>query len=81
MDVIGGHKLRFRVNATRITGAETPKNYGSVDEFVTALHAVPAWRFVRQGGGQFRSMKSALREAVPTAWPPAHSALALKPPL
>jgi hypothetical protein len=34
MGVIGGQKLRFRVNAKRISAAEAPKNYGSVDDFI-----------------------------------------------
>ncbi|HEY4835201.1 MAG TPA: hypothetical protein VII07_11105, partial [Bradyrhizobium sp.] len=42
MDVIIRSKPRFRVNARRITKVETPKNYGSVDEFVTLLRAMPA---------------------------------------
>ena len=38
MDVMGRPKPRFRVNARRMTLVETPKNYGSVDEFVTVVH-------------------------------------------
>ncbi|SIO61753.1 hypothetical protein SAMN05443247_08959 [Bradyrhizobium erythrophlei] len=42
MDVIVGSKPRFRVNATPTTRPEAPKNYGSVDEFVTLPSATAA---------------------------------------
>ncbi len=59
MDVISGPKPRFRVNATPITRPETPKNYGSVDEFVTVPRRRLPARFAGQRGGQFRPMKFA----------------------
>jgi hypothetical protein len=34
MGVIGGRKLRFRVNTTRITAGESPKNYGCTSDFI-----------------------------------------------
>jgi hypothetical protein len=61
MGVIGGKKLRFRVNAERISAAEAPKNYGSVDDFIQmsrtgrrhAGYLTPTPR-----DDQFRTMKS-----------------------
>ncbi len=34
MGVIRGCKLRFRVNITRITAGESPKNYGCSGDFI-----------------------------------------------
>ena len=46
MGVISGTKLQFRVNATRITTAENPKNYGSTGDFIhrRTEDALPATR-------------------------------------
>src|SRR5260221_8518233 len=49
MDVISRPEPRFRVNATRIAKLETPKNYGSVDEFVTVLRATPVFAICQAG--------------------------------
>ena len=78
MDVIGGHKLQFRVNAKR-KRVSSSENYGPVHNLSAMMPGRHGTAIRRTEASQFRTMKSA--QARPVVGRYGTFALALRPAL